>query len=145
MRGQGGLVGGVGLRTGVEVSGSGAGAGGDRAGLDGRLVVGPVGCWRVFHANGLIAVTAVGSLVELPLGEFGVKNIVICCDGTMAQYGARDENSNVVRLFERLRPDGQGQISYHDLGVGTYSPARTRVGHGWVKSPSALTAGAADD
>ena len=57
-----------------------------------------------------------------------VKNIVICCDGTMSKYGTKGENTNVVRLFERLVPDGGGQISYYDPGVGTYSSLRTPVG-----------------
>ena len=63
-----------------------------------------------------------------------MKNIVICCDGTMARYGVPEENSNVVRLFERLSSDGPGQVSYYDPGVGTYSPARTLVGRGWAKA-----------
>jgi len=51
-------------------------------------------------------------------------NIVICCDGTRGKYGSEDKNTNVVRLFERLGPDGPDQISYYDPGVGTYSPFR---------------------
>ena len=62
-----------------------------------------------------------------------MKNIVVCCDGTMAQYGHRDENSNIVRLFERLAPDGQDQVSYYDPGVGTYSPDRNPIGRAWAK------------
>lgn len=57
-----------------------------------------------------------------------MKNIVICCDGTMGKYGTRAENTNVVRLFERLIPDGAEQVSYYDPGVGTYSPLRTPLG-----------------
>lgn len=57
-----------------------------------------------------------------------MKNIVICCDGTMGKYGTRGENTNVVRLFERLIPDGTEQVSYYDPGVGTYSPLRTPLG-----------------
>ena len=57
-----------------------------------------------------------------------MKNIVICCDGTMGKYGTKAENTNVVRLFERLCPDGWDQISYYDPGVGTYSPLRTPLG-----------------
>ena len=53
-----------------------------------------------------------------------MKNIVICCDGTYAKYGTEDENTNVVRLFERLGKDGEKQISYYDPGVGTYSPVQ---------------------
>ena len=48
-------------------------------------------------------------------------NTVVCCDGTNAQYDDEDENSNVVRLFERLGKDGEIQISFYDPGVGTYS------------------------
>ena len=57
-----------------------------------------------------------------------MKNIVICCDGTMGKYGTRSENTNVVRLFERLIPDGREQVSYYDPGVGAYSPLRTPLG-----------------
>ena len=53
-----------------------------------------------------------------------MKNIVMCCDGTRAQYGREADNTNVVRLYERLIPDGTRQISYYDPGVGTYSPLR---------------------
>ena len=37
-----------------------------------------------------------------------MKNIVICCDGTMGKYGTKSDNTNVVRLFERLIPDCMG-------------------------------------
>ena len=57
-----------------------------------------------------------------------MKNIVICCDGTMAEYGADEQNTNVVRLFERLGLDGVDQVSYYDPGVGTHSFRRTRLG-----------------
>ena len=50
------------------------------------------------------------------------KNIVVCCDGTGAEYGRYEENTNVVRLFAVLQPDSDEQISYYDPGVGTYSP-----------------------
>ena len=50
-----------------------------------------------------------------------VKNIVVCCDGTMGKYDSEDENTNVVRLFERLDKDGEKQISFYDPGVGTHS------------------------
>lgn len=46
------------------------------------------------------------------------KNIVVCCDGTGNEYG--DENTNVVKLFERLVRD-QDQIAFYDPGVGTFS------------------------
>ena len=39
-----------------------------------------------------------------------MKNIVVCCDGTRAKYDDPDENSNVVRLFERLGKDGDRQV-----------------------------------
>ena len=48
-----------------------------------------------------------------------MKNIVICCDGTNAQYGPELQSSNILRLYERLGPDGDHQISYYDPGVGT--------------------------
>ena len=53
-----------------------------------------------------------------------MKRIVICCDGTRGKYDAPDKNTNIVRLFERLGPDGPEQISYYDPGVGTHSPLR---------------------
>ncbi len=56
------------------------------------------------------------------------RNIVICCDGTAAEYGTDDVNTNVVRLFERLGPDSDCQISYYDPGVGTYSRSSTFTG-----------------
>ena len=57
-----------------------------------------------------------------------MKNIVICCDGTRGKYESEDKNTNVVRLFERLTPDGPNQISYYDPGAGTYSPMWTPAG-----------------
>ncbi len=57
-----------------------------------------------------------------------MKNIVVCCDGTRAQYGRECDNTNVIRLFERLGPDGNQQISYYDPGVGTHSTLRSTVG-----------------
>ncbi len=53
-----------------------------------------------------------------------MKRIVICCDGTRGKYDAPDKNTNVVRLFERMGPDGPERISYYDPGVGTHSPLR---------------------
>ena len=53
-----------------------------------------------------------------------MKRIVVCCDGTRGKYDAPHKNTNVVRLFERLGPDGPDQISYYDPGVGTHSPLR---------------------
>ena len=46
------------------------------------------------------------------------KNIVICCDGTGAEYGSN--NSNVVKLYQRVVRDS-GQIAFYDPGVGTFS------------------------
>lgn len=48
------------------------------------------------------------------------KNIVVCCDGTGNQYGSN--NTNVVKLFERLVSDDTQKIFY-DPGVGTSSNA----------------------
>ena len=61
------------------------------------------------------------------------KNIVICCDGTRGKYESEDKNTNVVRLFERLIPDGPSQISYYDPGAGTYSPMWTPPGQALAK------------
>ena len=47
-----------------------------------------------------------------------MKNIVICCDGTGAEYGRR--NSNVVKLYQRVVRDS-GQVTFYDPGVGTFS------------------------
>lgn len=50
------------------------------------------------------------------------KNIVVCCDGTGAEYGRKSENTNVVKLFQHLdQDDDDRQISYYDPGVGTNS------------------------
>jgi uncharacterized protein (DUF2235 family) len=68
-----------------------------------------------------------------------VKNIVVCCDGTRAKYGSGDENTNVVRLFERLGKDGERQISFYDPGVGTYSPQQNPLVRGWKKAKMAIT------
>ena len=56
-----------------------------------------------------------------------MKNIVVCYDGTNANYGHADENTNVVRLFERLGKDGAKQVSFYDPGVGTISPQKTQL------------------
>ena len=61
-----------------------------------------------------------------------MKNIVVCCDGTNARYASDDDNTNVIRLFERLGKDGDGQVSFYDPGVGTISPlpfAPLRLAH----------------
>ena len=68
-----------------------------------------------------------------------MRNIVVCCDGTMAQYGSSDENTNVVRLFERLAKDGERQISFYDPGVGTYSPRQNPLLRWWEKAKMAIT------
>ena len=68
-----------------------------------------------------------------------MKNIVVCCDGTRAKYGSGDENTNVVRLFERLGKDGERQISFYDPGVGTYSPQQDPLVRGWEKAKMAMT------
>ncbi len=46
------------------------------------------------------------------------KNIVICYDGTNAEYGTH--NTNVVKTFEAIIRDGT-QIVFYDPGVGTFS------------------------
>ena len=56
-----------------------------------------------------------------------MKNIVICCDGTRSKYDSQEQNTNVVRLFQRLAQDGPEQISFYDPGVGTYSPLRSGI------------------
>ncbi|MBY0553170.1 DUF2235 domain-containing protein [bacterium] len=48
------------------------------------------------------------------------KNIVVCCDGTGNQYG--ENNTNVVKLFERL-VSNESQKIFYDPGVGTSSNA----------------------
>ena len=68
-----------------------------------------------------------------------MKNIVVCCDGTKAKYGAEDENTNVVRLFERLGSDGEDQISFYDPGVGTYSPQQNPLKRSLEKAKMAAS------
>jgi uncharacterized protein (DUF2235 family) len=46
------------------------------------------------------------------------KNIVICYDGTGAEYG--ENNTNVVKTFESIIRDKE-QIGFYDPGVGTFS------------------------
>ena len=70
-----------------------------------------------------------------------MRNIVVCCDGTRGKYDVAEQNTNVVRLFERLGKDGERQISYYDPGVGTYSPMRSgpaRWVSKWVVSASGV-------
>lgn len=68
-----------------------------------------------------------------------MKNIVVCCDGTRGKYEAGEKNTNVVRLFERLGPDGDRQISYYDPGIGTYSPRSTSMGRLFAKLYASAT------
>ena len=62
-----------------------------------------------------------GGSEEAAKGRHALKNIVICSDGTRAEYGRPEENSNVVRLFQLLQADGDRQVSFYDPGIGTYS------------------------
>src|SRR5262245_16610332 len=50
----------------------------------------------------------------------GVKNIVICCDGTANQF-ARDK-TNVVKLYASLVHDDPPQCTYYHPGIGTMEP-----------------------
>ena len=52
-----------------------------------------------------------------------MKNIVICCDGTMAKFDERDKNTNVVRLYERLL-DNAAQVTFYQPGIGTRGRVR---------------------
>lgn len=52
------------------------------------------------------------------------KNIVVCCDGTGAEYGGSTPNTNIVRLYQLLGPDDPRQISFYDPGIGTRSSVR---------------------
>ena len=69
-----------------------------------------------------------------------MKNIVVCCDGTNAKYDSEEENTNVVRLFERLGKDGEAQISFYDPGVGTYSAFRGTVLR-WIEKLTMVASG----
>jgi uncharacterized protein (DUF2235 family) len=46
-----------------------------------------------------------------------MRNLIVCLDGTDNQFSAR--NTNVIRLFQCLDRDPEGQIAYYDPGVGT--------------------------
>ncbi len=48
------------------------------------------------------------------------KNIIICCDGTDNKFGVN--NTNVVKLFQRLNCRIPEQKGFYDPGVGAYSP-----------------------
>ena len=61
-----------------------------------------------------------------------MKNLVICCDGTRGEFGNKDKNTNVVRLFGRLK-DQENQLLYYDPGVGTHSARRTALGQ-WFRN-----------
>jgi uncharacterized protein (DUF2235 family) len=54
-----------------------------------------------------------------------MKNIVICCDGTSAEYSRR--NTNIVKLYQCAIRDS-GQIAFYDPGVGTFSFLGREVG-----------------
>ncbi|PON19492.1 hypothetical protein C2W62_02460 [Candidatus Entotheonella serta] len=45
------------------------------------------------------------------------KNIIVCLDGTGNLF--KDENSNVVKLFQVLRRERGVQVAYYNPGVGT--------------------------
>jgi len=50
-------------------------------------------------------------------GQFAVRNLVICLDGTSNEPGKA--NTNVMRLFQALVQDPARQLAYYDPGVGT--------------------------
>lgn len=54
-----------------------------------------------------------------------MKNIVICCDGTSAEYSRR--NTNIVKLYQSVIRDSE-QIAFYDPGVGTFSFLGREVG-----------------
>ncbi len=60
------------------------------------------------------------------------KKIVVCCDGTGNEFGAR--NSNVVKLYEMLARNAE-QIAYYHPGVGTMGArgALTHIGKLWTR------------
>lgn len=70
---------------------------------------------------------------EPPATVEGTRNLVVCCDGTGNQPGAR-KDTNVVRLVDMLAKD-DGQIVYYDGGVGTLGAqgAWTRAGQLFTK------------
>ena len=53
------------------------------------------------------------------------KNIVVCYDGTNAEY--RKYNTNVVKAFEAIVRDDH-QVAFYDPGVGTFSIFGRRLG-----------------
>jgi uncharacterized protein (DUF2235 family) len=62
-----------------------------------------------------------------------MKRIVICCDGTSNQFGARI--SNVIKIYKMLKQDDPAQIAYYHPGVGTMGArsALTQIGRAWTK------------
>jgi uncharacterized protein (DUF2235 family) len=62
------------------------------------------------------------------------KNIVVCCDGTGNEFagaGAKNANSNVVKLYTALHLD-ETQYAYYHPGVGTMGdPTRKGIARGW--------------
>ena len=54
-----------------------------------------------------------------------MKNIVICCDGTGAEYSRH--NTNIVKLYQSVIRDSE-QIAFYDPGVGTFSFLGREVG-----------------
>ena len=69
-----------------------------------------------------------------------MKNIVICCDGTRGKYDRPEKNTNVVRLFEQLKPDSVDQVCYYDPGIGTQRRLRSNW-FLWVKNLVASASG----
>jgi uncharacterized protein (DUF2235 family) len=53
------------------------------------------------------------------------KNIVVCFDGTNAEY--QEHNTNVVRTFEAIVSD-DSQVAFYDPGVGTFSILGRAIG-----------------
>jgi uncharacterized protein (DUF2235 family) len=76
---------------------------------------------------------ATARLTKSILREEGMKNIVICCDGTGNEYG--EQNSNVEKLYSALDSSLGPQVSYYHPGVGTMGAksALTWIGKVWTK------------
>jgi uncharacterized protein (DUF2235 family) len=53
------------------------------------------------------------------------KNIVVCYDGTNAEYS--NHNTNVVRTYEAIERDAS-QVTFYDPGVGTFSYFGRKLG-----------------
>ena len=56
----------------------------------------------------------------------GVKNIVLCCDGTANEF-AKDR-TNVVKLFYALEQNTPRQVAFYHPGLGTMEPAGALTG-----------------